>query len=133
MREGTFGGGLAALGDKREHDPHEKNDAESDSQSCHAALKFPLPVGPAFEPFEEGDPGGDAAVPPRSTSRVEPVAACDVGEGVGEDPDPDPAANKLMVRTPTGYVPIGGSKGEDGNGMAGASATTTSSETTRGE
>jgi hypothetical protein len=38
---------------------------------------------------------------------------------IGEDPDPDPAANKLMVRTPNGYVAIsGGSKGEDDDGMA---------------
>ena len=30
-----------------------------------------------------------------------------VREKLGEEPDPDPAANRLQVRTPTGYVPIG--------------------------
>lgn len=30
-----------------------------------------------------------------------------VREKIGEEPDPDPAANRLMVRTPTGYVPVG--------------------------
>jgi portal protein len=41
-----------------------------------------------------------------------------VREKIGEEPDPDPAANKLMVRTPTGYVPIGGgAKGDDDNGI----------------
>ena len=34
-----------------------------------------------------------------------------VREKIGEDPDPDPAANKLMVRTPNGYVPIGNQNG----------------------
>ncbi len=28
-------------------------------------------------------------------------------ERIGEEPDPDPAANRLMVRTPNGYRPIG--------------------------
>ena len=30
-----------------------------------------------------------------------------VRERLGEEPDPDPAANRLMVKTATGYVPIG--------------------------
>jgi hypothetical protein len=30
-----------------------------------------------------------------------------VREKLGEEPDPDPAANRLMVKTATGYVPIG--------------------------
>jgi Phage portal protein len=40
---------------------------------------------------------------------------------IGEEPDPDPAANKLMVRTQTGYIPIGGGtkgKGDDDNESA---------------
>ena len=31
-----------------------------------------------------------------------------VREKLGEEPDPNPAANQLMVKTATGYVPIGG-------------------------
>jgi hypothetical protein len=30
-----------------------------------------------------------------------------VREKIGEEPDPGPSANKLMVRTPNGYVPVG--------------------------
>jgi hypothetical protein len=37
-----------------------------------------------------------------------------VREKIGEEPDPDPAANKLMVRTPAGYTPIGATKTEQG-------------------
>ncbi|WP_342711439.1 phage portal protein [Bradyrhizobium sp. B124] len=36
----------------------------------------------------------------------------EVRERLGEEPSPDPAANQLMVKTATGYVPIGGSNGE---------------------
>jgi hypothetical protein len=31
-----------------------------------------------------------------------------VRERLGEEPDPDPNANRLMVKTATGYIPIGG-------------------------
>jgi hypothetical protein len=44
-----------------------------------------------------------------------------VREKIGEEPDPDPAANKLMVRTQTGYIPIGGctkGNGDDDNESA---------------
>ena len=33
-------------------------------------------------------------------------------ERLGEEPDPNPAANTLMTKTPTGYVPIGGTNQE---------------------
>lgn len=36
-----------------------------------------------------------------------------VRERLGEEPDPDPAANKLMVKTASGYVPIGGATPDD--------------------
>jgi hypothetical protein len=32
----------------------------------------------------------------------------EIRDRLGEEPDPDPAANRLMVKTATGYIPIGG-------------------------
>jgi hypothetical protein len=37
-----------------------------------------------------------------------------VREKIGEEPDPNPSANQLMVRTPNGYVPVGITKPEQG-------------------
>jgi hypothetical protein len=37
-----------------------------------------------------------------------------VRERLGEEPDPDPAANRLMVKTATGYQPISGGNNDDG-------------------
>jgi hypothetical protein len=37
-----------------------------------------------------------------------------VREKLGEQPDPNPAANQLMVKTATGYVPVGSTKAEQG-------------------
>ena len=88
---------LAELRDEREHDRHDQNDAETDSQPRHPALEVALAIGAALESFEERDPGGDAAVPPRPSVRVEPVTARDVGEGVGENPDPDRAEDRLLT------------------------------------
>ena len=90
------------LGDEREQDRHDQDDAESDPQPADARWKLPLALGMALEPFQEGDPVGDAAVPPRSTGWVQPVAPGDVRQGVGEDPDPDRAELGSLPRTGSG-------------------------------
>ena len=76
---------------QRDCDHQQEECGKHKSKGANPLLKDRLTGGVSLEGTEKIETASDAAVPPRSLLRVDPVLLCNADEGAGENLNPDRA------------------------------------------